>query len=273
MGINIEQKNISVAGIATHYRQAGTGPVVILLHPSPRSGQLMEPLMGLLAANHMAIAPDTPGYGQSSALPKRPQTMADYLPWLHQFIQTVAGNKPVQLYGSATGAQLAIAYSLAYPQQVRHLFADNCAHFSEADCADILANYFPDLSPQADGSHFLRIAQLVADSCLYFPWYKKEETCRIASVLPPQGVLDAIAADYVRAGAHYADAYIAAFKHERAAHVQALQVPTTIFKWLGSPILRHMERLLAYSMPGNINIIETPAEIGQRLQRMAMVIM
>jgi pimeloyl-ACP methyl ester carboxylesterase len=263
----MESKFIQIDGVNIHYRKKGSGPSMILLHPSPRSSSMMEPLMQQLADTFTVFAPDLPGYGYSSPLPARPDSLYDYVPYLHQFINAVSSG-PVRLYGTATGAQLAIAYSLTHCENIQHLYADNAAHFSEQECSTILENYFPDFSPQADGSHLQQLWQHVCDGCLYFPWYDKREENRIAAQLPPAAVIQQIVNDYVLAGADYAAAYMAAFKHERAEKVQALQCNTTIFKWMGSPLLRHIEALLQHPFPKNITVVSTPAKNNERYEAM-----
>ena len=57
------------SGVQMHYRIAGSGPPVILLHPSPQSSRFSVPMALRLAKNFTAIAVDTPGYGQSDPLP------------------------------------------------------------------------------------------------------------------------------------------------------------------------------------------------------------
>jgi pimeloyl-ACP methyl ester carboxylesterase len=267
MSATIQQKFIFIDGVNIHYRKTGSGPFMFLLHPSPRSSRMMEPLMQLLADTFTVIAPDTAGYGYSNALPERADSLYDYVPYLHKLIQSLT-DEPVFLYGTATGAQLAIACSLLYNKQVQHLYLDNAAHFDDTECDEILKHYFPDFSPTATGSHLQKIWEHVCDSCLYFPWYDKKETNRIAAQLPPPSVIQNIVSDYVLAGTNYAAAYIAAFKHERAEKVQQLTCSTTIFKWLGSPVLKHMERLLQYELPKNVVVTETPVNMQQRFEKM-----
>jgi pimeloyl-ACP methyl ester carboxylesterase len=267
----MEKKFIEIGELNIHYRYKGSGKVLILLHPSPRNSKMMEPLINLLSSNFLVIAPDLPGYGISDALPERIKSIYDYVPYLHKLITSIT-EEPVRMYGTATGAQLAIAYSLINSKNVAHLFLDNAAHFEEAECEEILQNYFPDLSEQKDGSHLQKIWNLVCDSCLYFPWYKKDEKHRIGNKLPPTNIIQAIVDDYVLAGANYADAYIAAFKHERAEKVQQLTCDTTILKWLGSPIVKHINALLAYEFKNNIKVIETPIDMKLRYEVIKEVI-
>jgi pimeloyl-ACP methyl ester carboxylesterase len=264
----MEKYFIDVNGCSLFYRKAGSGPLLLLLHPSPRSSKMMEPLARLLAQHYTVICADTPGYGLSEPLPQPPASIYDYVPAIDALLNELT-SAPAHIYGTATGAQLGIAYALRHPQKMAHLYLDNAAHFNETECSEILANYFPDLAPQSDGSHLQRIWQLVCDSCLYFPWYKKEAQYRIAGSLPPLPVLNEIAKDYLAAGAGYATAYIAAFTHERAEKVQQLTCSTTIFRWMGSPLLKYINQLLAYPMPQNISVTETPEAMAERYSSMA----
>ncbi len=144
----------SFGGIKLHYREVnrGAGTPVILLHPSPKSSAMFEPLMGMFSCDQHVIALDTPGYGYSAPLPTPAVSIADYLPTLNAFFCEVAG-KRFKLYGSATGAQLALGYANAYPGAVAHLLLDNAAHFEDEERDRILAQYFIDITPHADGGH------------------------------------------------------------------------------------------------------------------------
>ena len=51
-----------------HYRRAGTGPTLLLLHQSPQSSREFEPLMQVWGENFTVIAADAPGYGLSDPL-------------------------------------------------------------------------------------------------------------------------------------------------------------------------------------------------------------
>jgi tRNA (guanine-N1)-methyltransferase len=57
-------------------RIVGSGPPVLLLHPSPQSGAFSLPMARRLAPDFTAIALDTPGYGLSDPLPGAPLSPA-----------------------------------------------------------------------------------------------------------------------------------------------------------------------------------------------------
>src|SRR5712692_12079944 len=61
-----------VDGIKIFYRQAGpeAGPAVLLLHGFPTSSHMFRNLIPALADRYRVIAPDYPGYGQSSMPPR-----------------------------------------------------------------------------------------------------------------------------------------------------------------------------------------------------------
>ena len=101
-------------GQQIHYRHQGQGYPVILLHPSPLSSAFMTPLITAWSANCHCLAWDTPGYGQSDPLPGEDLSLSPYVESLAGFIRTLELEPPV-IYGSATGAQIAIEFGKTYP--------------------------------------------------------------------------------------------------------------------------------------------------------------
>ena len=261
--LSIQKNHILLSGRPFFYRETGEGPLLFLLHPSPSHSGSMEPLMQLLGTHFRVIAPDTPGYGQSASLDPAPETIEGYLPFIEQLVTHLQADR-ILLYGTATGAQLAIAYALAHPEKISHLFLDNVAHFEEDIRNQLLQQYFISLEPEIDGSHLTRLRQMVEQSCLFFPWFSTHAENRIADSLPPDAIIQQLVEEYLIAGTDYARAYRAAMLHERVEKVQQLKVPTLIFRWQGSPILRYMDQLLAFSLPDCVRVVPTPASAAER---------
>ena len=273
MNAPVQRHFVQAGGLLWHYRQAGSRglPTLVLLHASPRSSAMFEPWMAQLAPHFHVLAPDTPGYGQTPALADRPRTMADYVGPLHNFLNEMTDeltDAPPMIYGSATGAQLGIAYANTHPQALRHLLIDNAAHFSEAERQHILARYFPDLTPQADGSHLQSAWLMCVQQAQFFPWFDADEAHRFSPRVPLAAEVQASLAELLAAGPNYADAYRAAFDHERAAHVQALRVPTTVLRWAGSILLKHIDALLAFELPAQVRTLHVPATLPERYATM-----
>ncbi|GKT04372.1 alpha/beta fold hydrolase [Furfurilactobacillus entadae] len=65
----ITYHTVNVAGLDIFYREAGASdkPTLLLLHGFPTASHMFRDLMPQLAAHFHLIAPDFPGFGQSSA--------------------------------------------------------------------------------------------------------------------------------------------------------------------------------------------------------------
>ena len=61
-----------------HYRHAGEGEPLLLIHQTATSSYAYEPVMAYLASSCRVIAVDTPGYGMSDYPTNREYTAADY---------------------------------------------------------------------------------------------------------------------------------------------------------------------------------------------------
>jgi hypothetical protein len=109
---------------------------------------------------------------------------------------------------------------------------------------------------------------MIQSLCVYFPWYTPIPENRFNANEPTPQQIQFILTHILNASADYKYGYLAAFAHEDAQYIQDLKVPTIIFKWLGSPILKYINQLLAYEMPAHITLIETPLNVNERNQVM-----
>ena len=64
-------RTLNVEGLEIFYREAGPrdahAPTVLLLHGFPSSSHMFRNLIPILADKYHVVAPDFPGYGESSA--------------------------------------------------------------------------------------------------------------------------------------------------------------------------------------------------------------
>ena len=121
---------ISASGVVLQVRQAGSGPVVLLLHGFPDSSALWHDVTPLLvAAGFRVIAPDLRGFGQSEA----PASVGDYalghvVADLRTLIGRLAGDEPVRVVGHDWGAVAGWCLALEHPQLVRSQVALSVGH-------------------------------------------------------------------------------------------------------------------------------------------------
>lgn len=65
MSTSITSAFTEVEGVNIHYRTAGSGPVLLLLHGWPTSSYLYRDIIEQVSENHQVIAMDLPGFGKS----------------------------------------------------------------------------------------------------------------------------------------------------------------------------------------------------------------
>ncbi len=260
-------KYIIVQGKRLHLRLMGKGPALVLMHPSPHTSELLLPLAKQLSSYYTTICIDTPGYGKSDDLGFEPNSIEDYTEFLHEAFAQLNLVKPF-LYGSATGAQFAVRYALNYPDKVSHVFLDNSAHFGDDLRNKILESYFPDLTPQLDGTHLTLVWQIVSQIGLYFPWCFTTDDYALNRPQIPKELRHYIAKDFLTAGAKYHLAYRAAFLHEKGEYVEALETPTTIYNWKGSIITKYIDDLLSFNLPKNVESMSLPIDKEERSKQM-----
>lgn len=260
-------KYVLVKGKRLHVQIMGTGPALVLMHPSPHTSEMLLPIAKELASHYTTICIDTPGYGKSDGLGFKPNSLEDYTDFLHEAFKHLNLKRPF-LYGSATGAQLAIRYAINYPNEVSHVFLDNSAHFGDDLRNKILENYFPDLTPKKDGSHLITVWKIVSQIGLYFPWCFTTEEYALHRSQMPKELRHYIARDFLIAGANYDYAYRAAFIHEKGEYVAALTVPTTIYNWKGSIIKDYIDDLLKFELPINVQSLDLPIDKEERTIKM-----
>jgi len=105
-----------VNGVRLHYLAAGKGDPVILLHGYTQSSHMWLPLMAQLSQDHLVIAPDLRGFGQSS-LPQGPYTKSVMAQDVHALAVSL-GIKSAKVVGHDIGLMVAYAYAAQYPQEV-----------------------------------------------------------------------------------------------------------------------------------------------------------
>lgn len=247
-----------------HYRSQGQGRPVILLHPSPLSSTFMQPIMNVLAEHHHVIAWDTPGYGQSDPLPENDGSLKPYVTALKLFIDELKLEKAV-LYGSATGAQIAIEYAKAYPESINGIVLDNAAWFYDNEREEMLAQYFPSIEPKADGSHLSLVWNMVDQLYHYFPWFDTSANARVNDAEIPIELMQQTLMDYFTAGKNYHLAYEAAFKNERPEQLSQVTLPTHIIRWKSSILKQYTDRLDNADLPKNIEMKHAEAGNDNRL--------
>lgn len=218
-----------------HYRYAGSGRRVLLCHASPGSAKQLEPLITALASRYEVIAPDTPGFGDSAALPLSSPTLADFAPAMFEFCDAV-GLGQFDVYGTHTGAGIAAEMAIAAPDRIHHLVLDGIPQFDDAERDAFLRHYAHPFYPDLDGSYLTRAFQFCRDQYLFFPWYARDAAHRRDGGLPPPAALHHWVLEVLKASGTYHLGYRAAFAYPGAERARILAQPVLALASADDPL-------------------------------------
>ena len=120
---------VDVHGLHLHCVEAGTGPLVVLLHGFPEFWYAWRhQIPALAAAGYRVVAPDLPGYNTSD----KPPRVRDYRPRV--LVQDVAdlivalGADSAAVAGHDWGGALAWLLAMQHPERVERLVVLNAPH-------------------------------------------------------------------------------------------------------------------------------------------------
>lgn len=111
-----QSKFAEVNGNSIHYLVAGKGDPIVLLHGYTQTSHMWIPLIDKLSRDHLVIAPDLRGFGQSS-LPREGVTKTEMAQDVHALVVSL-GLSSVKVVGHDIGLMVAYAYAAQYPDQV-----------------------------------------------------------------------------------------------------------------------------------------------------------
>jgi pimeloyl-ACP methyl ester carboxylesterase len=116
-------------GLRLHYVEAGTGPLVVLLHGFPEfwySWRYQIP--ALKAAGYRVVAPDLRGYNLSGKPRGVPAYAANLVAWdIEQLIQACGADRAV-LVGHDWGGAIGWEFAMRYPRRLERLVIMNAPH-------------------------------------------------------------------------------------------------------------------------------------------------
>ena len=108
------------------WREAGTGPPVLLIHGVGLNADAWEPQIVTLSTRRRVIAVDMPGHGQSDLLPDG-AGLADYVAAMAGLIDALEIS-PVPVVGHSMGALIALGLALDHPEKIAALVALNAVY-------------------------------------------------------------------------------------------------------------------------------------------------
>jgi len=162
---------VSIDGLDIFYREAGSrsNPTILLLHGFPTSSHMFRNLMSALADRFHLVAPDYPGYGNSSmpTVNEFDYTFDHLAEIMEKFI-TAIDLKKYSLYVMDYGAPIGYRIAAKYPERVEALIVQNGNAYEEGlrEFWDPIKAYWQERSP-ANASKLSHLFTLEATKWQY----------------------------------------------------------------------------------------------------------
>ncbi len=215
----IARHYLTVGTRRVHYRRAGTGPVIVLLHASPVSSEVYEPHMRIWSEQFTTITIDTPGNGLSDPLELgRQPLIEDYADALAETL-AVLGVRHSACYGQHTGASIAVEFARRYPSRTAVAITDGFPLFPPEVREARLKDYLEEVTPDWTGSYLTWWWFRYREQHVFWPWHKHTGAARADQDVPDLDFLHRGVREILVAGNGYLNPYRAAFLHEGLAAV------------------------------------------------------
>jgi pimeloyl-ACP methyl ester carboxylesterase len=213
MAVAISRHFIAVPQGTLHYAQAGSGDPILLLHQTPRSWNEFREVLPLLGTGRRAIAMDTIGFGDSSALPPGGDSIEAWGDAALAMLDAL-DIEQAHVVGHHTGATIATHLAASAPERTRSVVLSSLTF----DGAEVRTGrregraIVDDVDRCADGSHLLEL------------WQKR------AAFYPPDDVdlLEQYMIDALKAGPRAAEGHRVVARFDLQAALSHIRCPVLL---------------------------------------------
>lgn len=234
-----------------HYRSAGAEgarAALAMIHQSPGSSKQLEGLMRHLGRRRRVLAPDTPGNGDSDPHPDPAPDIPALAGSAFAALDRLLPGR-FDLYGSHTGASIAMEIAIAHPDRVRRLVIDGMGLYAAAEQDDILGRYAREIAPDLEGTQLMKVWHFCRDQYLFWPYYNRSAEGRLPNGLPDAETFHDFVVEVMKAMRTYHRSYRAAFRHPKRARLPLLRLPVLV-ACSPSDMLRQYHDEVAALVPG-----------------------
>jgi pimeloyl-ACP methyl ester carboxylesterase len=121
-----------VDGLRVHYKRAGHGPPLLLLHGSGSSLHHFERACAFLATSYDVIRPDLPGFGLTGPRTDRDYRVGTYAATLARFMQALGADR-YAVAGNSLGGNIAWNLALDHPGRLTGLVLVNATGYPDKE--------------------------------------------------------------------------------------------------------------------------------------------
>ena len=214
---------IPATGRKVHYRRCGSGPVLLMIHQSPRSSAEYARLMEEWGAHFTCVAPDTPGFGQSDPLAGEPE-IGDFAAALDEFLSAL-GVERCAAYGFHSGGIILVATAKRYPRRFSALAVGGYAIWTAEEMRVFGESYLPPFRPSAYGEHLTWLWNRMLEQSWFFPWFDVRDAARLSVAHAEVDRVHAAVMEMLDAGDAYRAGYGAVLRAPRDIPARGSDTP------------------------------------------------
>ncbi|MDQ0256298.1 pimeloyl-ACP methyl ester carboxylesterase [Evansella vedderi] len=231
-----------------HYHHTGDGKVILLLHEMPLSSEVFLPMFPFLKDDFCIIAPDYPGFGESSQ-PENPLTFKEVASLFFDMLDNFGVDSFV-IYGVHGGASLGIEMAVQQPDRVESLILSGVPLFTEEE-RKLFHQKLPKFLIKEDGSHLQE----------WWKYFEEKFKPAISKEMIHKGVQQII-----KAGKNYEWGYREAFNYDPGNGLSIIQLPILLLTANGDVLVdKNKDVLKLTNQVVHEWIVDVPGQLSQRI--------
>jgi pimeloyl-ACP methyl ester carboxylesterase len=129
---NAESQFIDILGMPVHYRDEGSGPLLVLIHGTAASLHTWDGWVDALRNEFRIVRMDIPAFGLTGPDPTGDYSIDRYVEFLEAFASALH-LEHFALAGNSLGGEIAWRYALAYPERVNRLVLVDAVGYSRSE--------------------------------------------------------------------------------------------------------------------------------------------
>lgn len=241
-----------------HYREAGEGPPIVLIHQILRTSLDYKFVMPVLAKSHRVIAIDSVGCGDSDP-PDNPYTLEEHGTAICRAIEALSIDK-VTVGGHHSGANIAMEVALQRPDLVDRAVLSGLGYINDASVLPGLyakASKLADPDTKLDGSHLLEI-------------WKEGVKTNWGKPRFPEDRLDLISdffLEQIKTGPRRFEQYVAFFAYDATKKLREVDVPILFIRSTDDIFMCNAAEDWLLDQPG-AQLVEIKVEGGGELPKL-----
>jgi pimeloyl-ACP methyl ester carboxylesterase len=125
------EHKLNIHEAETYVREVGQGVPLLLLHGSPDSADMWNPVVQRFGSTVRSFAVDLPGFGRSTLPSEFTLTLEHYAEFINELLTALKIDEPVNLLNTDFGTHYALAFLVKHPERVKGVVISNSAFHQE----------------------------------------------------------------------------------------------------------------------------------------------